>query len=84
MGFSFEEGDVIAIDESIGYEVFQPSNPERSLKIIHDSGTILVKASPLSRRLTFRMQFRSRPDQHRSMTSAPSLWGLFLWLQQFL
>ena len=43
MGFSFEEGDVIAIDESIGFEVFQPSNPERSLKIIHDAGTILVK-----------------------------------------
>jgi 2',3'-cyclic-nucleotide 2'-phosphodiesterase (5'-nucleotidase family) len=43
MGFSFEEGDVIAIDESIGFEVSQPSNPERSIKIIHDAGTILVK-----------------------------------------
>ena len=42
-GFSFEDGDVIAIDESISFEVFQPSNPERSLKIIHDAGTILVK-----------------------------------------
>ncbi|QNI43658.1 putative alkaline phosphatase/5' nucleotidase [Synechococcus sp. A15-28] len=43
MGFSFEEGDVIAIDESTGFEVSQPSNPERSIKIIHDAGTILVK-----------------------------------------
>ena len=69
-GFSLEEGDVIAIDESIGFEVFQPSNPERSL-IIHDAGTILVKSITAEQAIDLQNAIESLPDQHRSMTSAP-------------
>ncbi|MEB3253521.1 MAG: 5'-nucleotidase C-terminal domain-containing protein, partial [Synechococcus sp.] len=42
-GFRVSDGDVVAIDESIAFEVFQPTNPEGSLRIKHDAGTIVLK-----------------------------------------
>ncbi|MEE2695467.1 MAG: hypothetical protein VYB57_00085, partial [Cyanobacteriota bacterium] len=42
-GFSFDEGDVLSIDASIDFEVFQPLNPDKNLQVRHDLGKIIFK-----------------------------------------
>ncbi len=41
--FSFDQGDILSIDASIDFEVFQPTNPDKNLQVRHDLGKIIFK-----------------------------------------
>ena len=42
-GFSFDQGDIIAIDYSIDFEIVQSANPNNNLRVQHDLGEIIFK-----------------------------------------
>ena len=42
-GFSFDQGDVVAIDSSINFEIVQSANPNKNLRVEHDLGEIIFK-----------------------------------------